>query len=45
MVTQQSIRLKENQRLFTNTGCASMGYGLPAAIGACFANNKKDIAR
>jgi len=43
VVTQQSIRLKENQRLFTNVGCASMGYGLPAAIGACFANNKKDI--
>jgi acetolactate synthase-1/2/3 large subunit len=43
VVTQQSIRLKENQRLFTNVGCASMGYGLPAAIGACFANNKKEI--
>jgi acetolactate synthase-1/2/3 large subunit len=43
VVTQQSIRLKENQRLFTNTGCASMGYGLPAAIGACLANNKKEV--
>ena len=43
VVTQQSIRLKENQRLFTNTGCASMGYGLPAAIGACLANDKKEI--
>jgi acetolactate synthase-1/2/3 large subunit len=26
--------LKKGQRLFTNSGCASMGYGLPAAIGA-----------
>jgi acetolactate synthase-1/2/3 large subunit len=43
VVTQQSIRLKENQRLFTSVGCASMGYGLPAAIGASFANNKKEI--
>jgi acetolactate synthase-1/2/3 large subunit len=43
VITQQSIRLKESQRLFTNTGCASMGYGLPAAIGACFANDKNTI--
>jgi acetolactate synthase-1/2/3 large subunit len=26
-----------DQRLFTNSGCASMGYDLPAAIGAAFA--------
>jgi acetolactate synthase-1/2/3 large subunit len=26
--------VKKGQRLFTNSGCASMGYGLPAAIGA-----------
>jgi acetolactate synthase-1/2/3 large subunit len=25
-----------------NSGCASMGYDLPAAIGACFANDKKE---
>lgn len=35
VITQQSIRLKGKQRLFTNTGCASMGYGISAAIGAC----------
>ena len=34
VVTMQVLDLKENQRLFTNTGCAPMGYGLPAAIGA-----------
>ncbi len=37
--TLQTIKLKDNQRLFTNVGCASMGYGLPAAIGACISNN------
>jgi len=35
--------VKERQRVFWNSGCASMGYGLPAAIGACFANNKKEV--
>jgi acetolactate synthase-1/2/3 large subunit len=29
----QSAILKKNQRLFTNSGCASMGYGLPASLG------------
>ena len=41
VVTLQTMQLKGNQRLFTNVGCASMGYGLPAAIGACFANDKQ----
>lgn len=34
VVTMQVLDLKGNQRLITNTGCAPMGYGLPAAIGA-----------
>ena len=34
VVTMQVLDLKRNQRLITNTGCAPMGYGLPAAIGA-----------
>lgn len=34
VITMQVLKLKGNQRLFTNTGCAAMGYGLPAAIGA-----------
>ncbi len=33
----QSGIVKENQRFFCNSGCAAMGYGLPAAIGAAFA--------
>ena len=36
VVTLQTYNLKKDQRLFTNVGCASMGYGLPAAIGASF---------
>jgi len=38
-----AYKLKENQRLIVNSGAASMGYDLPAAIGACFANNKEQI--
>jgi acetolactate synthase-1/2/3 large subunit len=34
VVTMQVLELKKDQRLITNTGCAPMGYGLPAAIGA-----------
>jgi acetolactate synthase-1/2/3 large subunit len=30
----QCANLKPGQRLYTNSGCASMGYDLPAAIGA-----------
>jgi len=30
----QCAQIKAGQRLYTNSGCASMGYDLPAAIGA-----------
>lgn len=30
----QAAYLKKNQRLWTNSGCATMGYDLPASIGA-----------
>jgi acetolactate synthase-1/2/3 large subunit len=30
----QAMTIRPEQRLFTNSGCASMGYDLPAAIGA-----------
>lgn len=39
VVTMQVINLIKNQRLITNTGCAPMGYGLPAAIGAASHHN------
>jgi acetolactate synthase-1/2/3 large subunit len=34
VVTMQVLDLTKQQRLITNTGCAPMGYGLPAAVGA-----------
>ncbi len=37
VTTFQAARIKEGQRLFSNSGCASMGYDLPAAIGAAIA--------
>ena len=36
-----AIHIKENTRLISNSGAASMGYDLPAAIGACFASGGK----
>ncbi|MBN1532970.1 MAG: thiamine pyrophosphate-binding protein [Spirochaetes bacterium] len=39
----QAGSVKEGQRIFWNSGCASMGYDLPAAIGACVANMKKTV--
>ena len=38
-----AFKLKKGQRLFTNGGFSPMGYGLPDAIGACFANAKKRV--
>lgn len=34
VITFQAAAIKQGQRLFTNSGCASMGYGVPAALGA-----------
>lgn len=34
---------KKNQRFIVNSAIASMGYGLPAAIGVCIANKCNDI--
>lgn len=41
--THQVIRLKKGQRLISNIGCGGMGYGLPAAIGACIASSQRVI--
>jgi len=41
--TYQAFRIKRGQRMFANVGCASMGYGLPAAIGASFARNRGEV--
>lgn len=39
----QAAYLKKGQRLWTNSGCATMGYDLPGAIGACKASNDDEI--
>jgi acetolactate synthase I/II/III large subunit len=39
----QSARIKPGQRLYSNGGCASMGYDLPAAIGAYYATGARRI--
>jgi acetolactate synthase-1/2/3 large subunit len=38
VISFQVANLKNGQRLYTNSGNASMGYDLPAAIGASLAN-------
>ena len=39
VVSFQAANLKRGQRLWTNSGCATMGYDLPAAIGVCTATD------
>lgn len=41
VISFQSFVIKQGQRLFTNSGCAAMGYGFPAAIGAAVANGSQ----
>ena len=40
--SHQAIDIKNNQKFFTNSGHAPMGWGLPAAIGAYYANKKSN---
>ena len=37
VASSQALQIKEGQRYVSNSGAASMGYDLPAAIGACMA--------
>lgn len=39
----QAAVIKRKTRLFTNSGCAAMGYGFPAAIGACVARGGRRV--
>ncbi len=39
----QTSNLKTGQRFYSNSGNASMGYDLPAAIGACIAAGNKKV--
>ncbi|WP_251231285.1 thiamine pyrophosphate-binding protein [Adlercreutzia aquisgranensis] len=43
VVSSQAWRIKEGQRYISNSGAASMGYDLPAAIGASFAAPGKTV--
>jgi acetolactate synthase I/II/III large subunit len=43
IVPFQAATLQKGQRLFSNSGSASMGYDLPAAIGAAVAHGKRVI--
>lgn len=40
-ISMQTFRVKKGQRVFATKGLASMGYGLPSAIGACLASGGK----
>ena len=40
-VSMQTFRVKKGQRVFCTKGLASMGFGVPATIGACLAGNRK----
>ena len=41
--TMQTFKTKLGQRLFTSSGHASMGFGLPGAIGSCIGNKRKEV--
>jgi acetolactate synthase-1/2/3 large subunit len=41
--SMQTIKPKKNQRIFSNFGNSSMGYALPAAIGAAIGSGKEVI--
>lgn len=41
VITFQASKMKQGQRMFTNSGCAAMGYGFPAAVGVAVADNSK----
>lgn len=41
VITFQAAKIKQGQRLFTNSGCAAMGYGFPAALGVAVSDNSR----
>ncbi len=43
VVTFQGAHVKKETRLFTNSGCAAMGYGFPAALGCAVAEEGKRV--
>lgn len=45
VMTFQGAKIKQGQRMYTNSGCAAMGYGMPAALGAAVAKKSIDLGR
>ncbi|MCR4754342.1 MAG: thiamine pyrophosphate-binding protein [Lachnospiraceae bacterium] len=43
VVGSQSYYISEGQRFIMNCALSSMGYGLPASIGVCEANDRRDV--
>ena len=41
VITFQAAKIKQGQRMFTNSGCAAMGYGLPGALGVAVSDNTR----
>ncbi len=41
VITFQAAKIKRGQRMFTNSGCAAMGYGFPAALGVAVSDNSR----
>ncbi len=41
-IFQHALRLKRGQRLYHTTALGAMGYGLPAAIGACLGSGSRE---
>ncbi len=40
-ITLQAFKVKQGQRILNSPGLGSMGFGLPASIGACIASGRK----
>lgn len=43
VVTFQAAKIRGQQRLFSDSGSAPMGFDLPSAIGACMASGRKRV--
>ena len=42
-ITFPAMEIQKHPRLFTNSGCAAMGYGFPAAVGVCVAKKGERV--
>lgn len=43
IISAQAFDVKRNQRFLCSAGLACMGYSLPAAIGACYAGERRQV--